>query len=136
MRLFRQGLIAAFFLLISSACTANTEENTEEVNINTSQKVEVLYFHFSRRCATCNAVENTSKAAVSEINTENISFNSYNLQSEEGEAKSKSLGVSGQTLLIVSGEEQIKLTQEAFMYARSNPEKLKQIIKSNIAKIK
>ena len=42
------------------------------------------------------------------------------------------LGVSGQTLLIVSGETRINITNEGFMNARSNPEKLKQIMKEKI----
>jgi len=46
--------------------------------------------------------------------------------------KAEELGVSGQTLLIVSGDIKINITNEAFMYARSKPEKLKQVIKEKI----
>ena len=42
------------------------------------------------------------------------------------------MDVSGQTLLIVSGDTKINITNEGFMNAHSNPEKLKQIIKEKI----
>ena len=42
------------------------------------------------------------------------------------------LGVSGQTLLIVSGDTRINITNEGFLNARSDPGKLKQIMKEKI----
>jgi hypothetical protein len=42
------------------------------------------------------------------------------------------LGVSGQTLLLVKGSKQVNLTNEAFLYAVTNPEKYKAIIKEKV----
>ena len=55
-----------------------------------------------------------------------------NLDEEKGKEKSKELQVSGQTLLIVVNDKHINLTNEAFMNAKSNREKLKNIIKATI----
>jgi len=45
------------------------------------------------------------------------------------------LGVSGQCLLFVKGDEKIDLTSDGFMYARSNPEKLEEKIKETITNL-
>ena len=59
-------------------------------------------------------------------------FLAYNLEEKDGKEKAGELGVSGQTLLIVSGETRINVTNEGFLNARSNPEKFKQILKEKI----
>jgi len=46
--------------------------------------------------------------------------------------KAEKIGVAGQTLVIVKGETKINLTNEGFMYARSNPGKLETLIKEKI----
>ena len=51
---------------------------------------------------------------------------------EKGEQKGEQLGVSGQSLFIIEGDTKINITNEGFLNARSNPDKLKQIIKEKI----
>jgi len=95
-------------------------------------KVEVYYFHYTRRCATCNSVESVAKETVAEYFKNVAVFADYNLDETEGEAKGKTVGAESQSLLIISGDKKIDLTNEAFMNARSNPDKLKAIIKEKI----
>lgn len=95
-------------------------------------KVNVYYFHFNVRCATCRAVESEAQADVKELFSDDVSFAAYNLDDKTGEAKGKELGVSGQTLLIVKGSQQFNITTEGFMYARTNPKKFRQIISDKI----
>ena len=80
----------------------------------------------------CLAVETESKDIVEELYNDKVAFSAYNLEEKDGKALAGELGVSGQTLLIVSGEARINITNEGFMNARSNPEKLKQIMKEKI----
>jgi hypothetical protein len=94
--------------------------------------VEVFYFHNVRRCATCMAVEAESKDIVEELYKDKVAFSTYNLEEKDGKEMAGELGVSGQTLLIVSGKTRINITNEGFINARSNPEKLKQIMKEKI----
>jgi hypothetical protein len=115
--------------LTTAAQDASSTKNQEVIKTGT---VEMYYFHFSRRCATCQAVEDVSQESVQELYGDQVAFLAYNLEEEEGEMKGEEIGVSGQTLLIVSGDTKIDLTNEGFMNARSNPEKLKEIIKENI----
>ena len=124
--------IAIVALSMNIACTAQTNEKDEYAKVSITEKVEVLYFHYTRRCATCNAVESVSKEAVAELYGEKVSFAGFNLEEDLGKHKGEQLGVSGQTLLIVSGDTKINITNEGFMNARSNPDKLKQIIKEKI----
>ena len=117
---------------INVSCSANTGKKDKNTEAPQAVKVEVYYFHYTHRCATCRAVESVSKEAVADLYGNKVSFTGYNLDEKAGEAKGKELGVSGQTLLIVAGDKKIDITNEGFMNARSNPDKLKQIIKEKI----
>ena len=102
-----------------------------------AKKIEVYYFHFTRRCMTCNNVEKVSKEAVEKqypdkVKTGEITFKSVNLDEKEGEAIGAKLNVEGQTLLIVSGDKRVDLTEKGFMYANNSPDKLKAEIKKAI----
>ncbi|MBN1116187.1 MAG: hypothetical protein JXA77_03215 [Bacteroidales bacterium] len=131
MKTIKVLLLAVMALSMNISCSAQTNKNVE-TKVSKTDKVQVYYFHYSRRCATCNAVESVSKDAIAELYGEKVSFAGYNLDEKAGEEKGKELAVSGQTLLIVAGDTKINITNEGFMNARSNPDKLKQIIKENI----
>jgi len=102
-----------------------------------AKKIEVYYFHFTRRCMTCNNVEKVSKEAVEKqyaekVKSGEITFQSINLDEKEGEAIGAKLKVEGQTLLIVSGDKRVDLTDKGFLYANNSPDKLKAEIKKAI----
>jgi len=102
-----------------------------------AKKIEVYYFHFTRRCMTCNNVEKVSKEAVEQqyaekVKTGEIAFKSVNLDEKEGEAIGAKLKVEGQTLLIVSGDKRVDLTDKGFLYANNSPDKLKTEIKKAV----
>jgi len=123
-------ILIALFMGIS--CSAHIDNETSKEEVLQSSDIEVYYFHFSRRCVTCQAVETVSGESVKELFGDRVPFKEYNLDEAEGKKKAKELGVSGQTLLIVNGENKINITNEGFMHARNNPEKLKQIISDHI----
>jgi len=124
--------VMMFFVAMNTSCNGQTDKSENITKTAKTSAINVYYFHYTHRCVTCMSVENVSKKAVNDLYGNNVSFASYNLEETEGEAKGKELGVSGQTLLIVSGDTKIDLTNEGFLNARSNPEKLKQIIKEKI----
>jgi hypothetical protein len=100
-------------------------------------KIEVYYFHFTRRCMTCNNVEKVSKEAVDkqypeQVKKGEITFKSVNLDEKDGEAIGAKLKIEGQTLIIISGDKRVDLTDKGFMYANNSPEKLKAEIKKAI----
>ena len=122
---------ALLALSMNISCSAQTNKK-EETIVSSANEVAVYYFHYTRRCATCNAVESVSKEAVAELYGDKVSFAGYNLEDEAGKTKGDELNVSGQTLLIVSGDTKINITNEGFLNARNNPDKLKAIIKEKI----
>jgi hypothetical protein len=124
--------LAVLAIGMNISCSAQTKKDNNKTSVSKAGKVEVYYFHYTRRCATCNAVESVSKDAVAELYGDKVAFADFNLDEAAGETKGKELEVSGQTLLIVAGDTKINITNEGFMNARSNPDKLKAIIKEKI----
>ena len=132
MKTIKVLLFAVTILSMNLSCQAQTDNSEKDNKVSKTGEVEVFYFHYSRRCVTCKAVEDVSKEAIVELYGETISFTGYNLDEQAGKDKGEDLSISGQTLLIVSGDTKINITNEGFMYARSNPEKLKQIISEKV----
>lgn len=138
-----KGLILSFLAILFStflSCNAQTSEPKKETETISNNKIEVYYFHYERRCATCMAVENESEKALNELYPEKIksgevTFLSVNLEEESNKPLAEKLNVSGQTLLIIKDGRQKNLTNTAFMYARTNPDKLKNAIKETIEKL-
>lgn len=134
-----KNLLIIFIMMIvalTTACNAQSGKNQNITNQN-SEKIEVYYFHFTSRCVTCLAVENAAKDVVEKdyaqwLENGKISFEAMNLDESNAKKFAESLGVSGQTLLIKNGSKTINITNEGFMYARSNPEKFKAVMKEKI----
>lgn len=132
MKTIKLIILAIIAFSFNTVVLAQDSNDKSEKTVVSESKVEVFYFHYTRRCATCNAVESVSKSALKELYGDKVFFSDYNLDEDNGEAKGKELEVAGQTLLIVSGDKKINITNEGFMNARSNPDKLKAIIKEKI----
>ena len=131
MKTFQVLLIAIMALSMNLSCSAQSDKQNEATSVADADKVEVYYFHYTRRCVTCKSVEDVTKNALAELYGDNVTFANYNLDEPAGEAKGKEIGVSGQTLLIVNGDTKINITNEGFMNAR-NPDNLKAIIKDKV----
>ena len=132
------NLTLVTLVLSSIGCNSvNGKESDSKATVKESEKVEVYYFHYTRRCATCIAVEDETKNALNnlygeQMKNKSIVFQSVNLDEDNSKELAEKLEISGQTLLIVSGEKKENLTTDAFMNAKSDPDKLKEIIKSTI----
>ena len=120
-----------FFLtmVMTSAMFAGTPVSTT--------KIEVYYFHFTRRCMTCQNVEKVSKNAVETLYPEKVkggqvSFQSINLDEKAGEAIGAKYKIEGQTLIVIAGDKKVDLTEKGFLYANDSPDKLKAEIKKAV----
>lgn len=107
------------------------------INPPAGGKIEVYYFHFTRRCTTCQNVENVSKKSVETLYPEKlkkgeISFQSVNLDEKSGEALGKKYSIDGQTLIVICGDKKINLTDKGFLYANDSQEKLTAEIKKAV----
>ncbi len=125
-------MMVAFF----SVNAIEPQRNTAKALANAAT-VEVYYFHFSRRCATCQAVEKESEKAIAALypaqyKSGKITLKSVNLDEDGSKALAEKCKADGQALLVISGNKRFDLTDKAFMYARTSPEKLKKELKKII----
>jgi hypothetical protein len=129
---------ALVMMLGSFSCNAQTSKKAD-ANTTASTKVEVYYFHFTARCATCHAVEDNSKAAFESLYSDKVkkgeyAFKGLNLDDATSKTIAEKLGVGGQTLLVVCGDKKVDLTSQGFMYAH-DLNKIKEEIKKAVDKV-
>lgn len=130
-------LMLITFSLPIIACSSFGSETTNAKTTAIAAKVEVYYFHYTRRCGTCKSVEQVTKDALNEfygdkVKKGEITFQSVNIEEKDGEAIANKMKVAGQALIFVFNGKQVDLTDTGFMYAISNPDKLKSEIKKTI----
>lgn len=136
MKTFRV-LIAVLLFAPVVACTAQPSDKQANASDNNSDKIEAYYFHFTARCATCKTIEASAKENLETLYPNRykqglITFKSVNLEEAPNKLLAEKLGVSGQTLLIVKGDQKINLTNEGFLYAVAKPEKFREIINEKV----
>lgn len=125
-------LISILFVLTLMMSNVVLTAQTLKKEENADAKVEAYYFHFKGRCATCKTVEAETKANIESLYKGEVSFQAINLDEDANKALAEKLQISGQTLLLVKGNTKINITNEGFMYARSNPKKFKAIVKEKV----
>lgn len=127
MKILKSLVFSVFVVsLFVSASTISNEALVPEDN-----KTMVYYFHNSRRCPTCMAIEKETKKVLKEKpysdakeNGELI-FKSYNAENAANKKLVKELGVTGSALIVVKNGEKTDLTSKGFMYGLKQPEKLR-----------
>jgi hypothetical protein len=134
-------VILAFLVVLSVPAIftafAGTPSEGKVPVVSNDAKVEVYYFHFTRRCVTCQAVETETKAAIDELYPDQskkglVTFKSVNLDEKSNRSIVKKCKAEGQSLLVISGNKRYDITDQGFMYAKSNPDKLKTALKKTI----
>ena len=109
--------------LILTSCNGQDKSKTNSLDKSVS-KIEVLDFHSTHRCMTCNAIEANTKYTLNtyfaeELKDDKITFQVINVDEEENEKIAEKFEASGTALIlnvIKKGKEtQINLTDFAFM---------------------
>jgi len=109
--------------LMLSSCNGQDKNKTTSLDKSIS-KVEVLDFHSTHRCMTCNAIEANTKYTLEtyfapELKEEKITFQVINVDDKENKKIAEKFEAAGTALflnVIKKGEEnQINLTDFAFM---------------------
>ncbi|GAB4321411.1 MAG: hypothetical protein Kow00127_13870 [Bacteroidales bacterium] len=134
------SLTVLFILITTFATRAQTGSSAPTYENLSKAKTEVYYFHYSRRCATCLAVEDETRQILNDLYPEQmksgeIIFLSLNLEEETNVPLAERVGADGQTLVVVKGDKTRNLTNTAFMYVRTKPEKLKEAIKQAVEEL-
>lgn len=133
LRLIIAMLLFAPFL----SCSAQTSNNEVNATVGNSDKIEAYYFHFTARCVTCKTIEAKAKENLEVLYPQHvknglISFQSVNLDDAGNKTLAHKLGIAGQTLLLVKGNDKINITNEGFMYAMAKPDKFKEVINEKV----
>jgi len=136
MKIFRL-ILTLFLILPLVACTAQPSNKDAKASTSNSDKIEAYYFHFTARCVTCKTIEAKAKENLetlypNQVKQGLITFQSLNLEEAPNKTLADKLGISGQALLLVKGDQKINLTNEGFMYAVAKPEKFKEIINEKV----
>ena len=114
--------VLAIGLLLTS-CNGKDKNKTTSLDKSVS-KIEVLDFHSTHRCMTCNAIEANTKYTLNtyfekELKEDKITFQVINVDEKENEKIAEKFEASGTSLIlnvIKNGREtQINLTDFAFM---------------------
>jgi len=115
---------ALIIMLFSCQVNAQNEQKTESESTN---KIEVIDFHSTHRCMTCNAIEANTKYTLNtyfadELKEKTITFQSVNIDEEVNYKMAEKFEASGTSLflnMIINGEETIiNLTDFAFSKGR------------------
>jgi len=131
-------LIAGILILLISGVSCNAQtDNRQTAETDSATDIQVYYFHMTTRCITCTTIEAEARRNVEMLYPEQykkgkISFVALNIEEPAGKAVGEKLGVNSQTLLIVSGDKKINITNEGFLYSVAKPEKFSAVIKEKV----
>lgn len=130
-------IIAMLLFAPFISCSAQPSSKDDKATASNSDKIEAYYFHFTARCVTCNTIEAKAKENLESLYPQHIksgllTFQSVNLDDAVNKPLAKKLGIAGQTLILVKGDEKINITNEGFMYAMVKPEKFKEVINEKV----
>ena len=109
-------LMLAFFLPGFSSLAQ--ENNTE------STRVDVYYFHATKRCPTCEAIERETKKTIQrsfadQYENGTLKLHILNLDDKANKALVNKYEIYGSSLILVpaNGDDPVNLTNKAFLYA-------------------
>jgi hypothetical protein len=97
--------------------------------------IEAYYFHNTRRCMTCNKVEEVTKESLKALYGDKITLKSLVFEDQKNKKIVEKYKVEGQSLFLVKGDKKIDITNDAFMNAVRRPEKLKEKIQETVASL-
>lgn len=125
-----KGIRIYFLIIVLIACAAMEQANARSLRLSDGDKTKVYYFHNTRRCPTCEAIEKVTKSVLNEsykkqMEEGTIEYASFNAEEKKNKELCKKLNVTGSALIVLKGEQINDLTSKGFMYALNQPEKLK-----------
>lgn len=107
-------------------------------------KLKVIYFHAENRCPTCLAIEKHAEEVLKEsyktqLESGEITFKAVNIDETANRDIAKKYKIYGSALLLIdvktSKEKVVDFTDEAFSYAKNEPDKYKELLKNRIKEL-
>jgi hypothetical protein len=120
-------MVSSFFEPVFAQSTASKQAG--------DAGIEAYYFHNTRRCMTCNKVEEVTKESLKALYGDKITLKSLVFEDQKNKKIVEKYKVEGQSLFLVKGDKKIDITNDAFMNAVRRPEKLKEKIQETVASL-
>lgn len=124
----RKLIFIVSLIMVPFLVTGSGHHVTPDYRSVKQDEVKVIYFHVTRRCATCIAVENVSRNYIDKVFGDRVDFSSHNLDKKESRELAEKYKVSGQALIVVKGDVKSDITGPAFMNALNKPQKLEELL--------
>lgn len=139
-----KNLRTTLFFLLTFGLGAFTV-NAQSDNNQASQQdvIQVIDFHSTHRCMTCNAIENKTEATLNkyfkqEMNDGLITFQTVNVDEDENSDLAEEFEAAGTALFIHvlkdGNSTKVDLTEFAFMNATSDDNSFEQGLKDEVQK--
>ena len=129
-------LLASIALLLL-ACGSNSQ--TTDTHATNDGKLHIYYFHTAKRCPTCLAIEQTTEQVLQTHYAQHLGdkivYQSINLSDSQNAALANTYQVAWSSLILHRDTLRINLTQEAFAYARTEPERFQQLLNEHIQQL-
>lgn len=109
-----------------------------------TQTLEVIYFHATRRCPTCLAIEDNTKKTLNtyfstKVKDGTIKLIVINVDDDKNKVVAEKYEATGSALFLTKTNEgkesKSDMTDFAFSYARNNPEKFISGLKDKITEL-
>ena len=128
------GLVLTLTCLLSACSGGNSrpnEQTAQSVSDTARAPIEIMYFYGKQRCVTCRAIEQvvvelTQNELREAIASGQVHFRAIDWTQETTLAERYEMAWS--SLIIDCNGEITNLTEQAFTYARQQPDKLKEEI--------
>lgn len=140
----KKSILFGLLALLLTACGGKTQKNNQESSGVTETKtqladastVNVYYFHGKQRCKTCIAVGDVTEKTIKELYTDNpyVKFIEVKTDEEQNASLVEKYEVTWNALIIAKGDRHVEITKEAFANALNSPEKLTDLIKTEVDK--
>ena len=132
--IFFIGCALSLMCLLSACGGSNSrpnEQTAQSVSDTARAPIEIMYFYGKQRCVTCRAIEQvvvelTQNELREAIASGQVHFRAIDWTQET--ALAERYEVAWSSLIIDCNGEITNLTEQAFAYARQQPEKLKEEI--------
>jgi len=134
------GLSLILMVFFSTMSLNNTINAQQESSANT--KVDVYYFHATKRCPTCQAIEKETLKTLNnsfseQMNEGIVKLHILNIEENENSDIVEKYEISGSSLILVpaDGGDPVNLTNKAFLYARDQAFAFRKALKENLNKL-
>jgi len=142
-------LITVLAIIAVASCNQNSESKENNADsavvtevVNPNLKLQIIYFHATHRCPTCNSIEANIKQVLeeffkAEMEKGTITFDVLNAEDEANKALAEKYQATGAALHLIKIENGNKIdkdfTEFAFAKSRKQPDEFLLTMKDSIA---